>query len=176
MRVKTVVDEDFTNYKKPAMFIGTISCGGKCCIEAGIPLSVCQNDGWRSCAPITIDDDELCHRYLTNPLTKAVVFGGLEPMEQFEELLTFLDLFRDTYDCEDDVIIYTGYYPEEIPEQLHTLSLYENIFVKFGRYIPNKPHRFDPVLGVELASDNQYAANVFWPFWRNNEYANQHQP
>lgn len=27
MRVKTVVDEDFTNYKKPAMFIGTISCG-----------------------------------------------------------------------------------------------------------------------------------------------------
>lgn len=38
MRVKTIVDEDFTNYKKPAMFIGTISCGGKCCIEAGIPL------------------------------------------------------------------------------------------------------------------------------------------
>ena len=28
MRVKTIVDEDFTNYKKPAMFIGTISCGG----------------------------------------------------------------------------------------------------------------------------------------------------
>ena len=23
MRVKTIVDEDFTNYKKPAMFIGT---------------------------------------------------------------------------------------------------------------------------------------------------------
>lgn len=51
MRVKTIVDEDFANYKKPSMFIGTISCGGKCCIEAGIPLSVCQNDGWRSCAP-----------------------------------------------------------------------------------------------------------------------------
>lgn len=45
MRVKTIVDEDFTNYKKPAMFIGTISCGGKCCIEAGIPLSVCQMMG-----------------------------------------------------------------------------------------------------------------------------------
>lgn len=54
MRVKTIVDEDFTNYKKPAMFIGTISCGGKCCIEAGIPLSVCQNDGWRSCAPLRL--------------------------------------------------------------------------------------------------------------------------
>ena len=33
MRVKTIVEEDFTNYKKPAMFIGTISCGGKCCLE-----------------------------------------------------------------------------------------------------------------------------------------------
>ena len=24
MRVKTIVDEDFTNYKKPAMFIGCL--------------------------------------------------------------------------------------------------------------------------------------------------------
>lgn len=34
MRVLTVVDERFDDYKKPSMFIGTISCGGKCCIEA----------------------------------------------------------------------------------------------------------------------------------------------
>ena len=89
MRVKTIVDEDFTNYKKPAMFIGTISCGGKCCIEAGIPLSVCQNDGWRASAPISIDDEQLCLRYLNNPLTESIVFGGLEPLEQFDELLRF---------------------------------------------------------------------------------------
>ena len=73
MRVKTIVNEDFTNYKKAAMFIGTISCGGKCCIEAGIPLSVCQNDGWRSCAPIVASDREICMRYLSNPLTDAIV-------------------------------------------------------------------------------------------------------
>jgi hypothetical protein len=47
MRVKNIVYEDFVNYKKPSMFIGTISCGGKCCIEAGIPFSVCQTDVWR---------------------------------------------------------------------------------------------------------------------------------
>lgn len=51
MRVKTVVDEDFTNYKKASMFVGTISCGGKCCTEAGLPLSVCQNDGGAHAPP-----------------------------------------------------------------------------------------------------------------------------
>ena len=44
MRIKAIIDEDYTNYKKPAMFIGTASCCGKCCKEAGLPLSVCQND------------------------------------------------------------------------------------------------------------------------------------
>lgn len=157
MRVKTIVDEDFTNYKKPAMFIGTISCGGKCCIEAGIPLSICQNDGWRSSAPIVIDNAELCRRYLENPLTSAIVFGGLEPFEQANELCEFLQALRVDFRCDDDVVIYTGYYPEEIPTELQALVPYGNIAVKFGRYIPNQAHRYDDVLGIELASDNQYA-------------------
>ena len=157
MRVKTIVDEDFTNYKKPAMFIGTISCGGKCCIEAGIPLSVCQNDGWRASAPISIDDEQLCLRYLNNPLTESIVFGGLEPLEQFDELCSFLEVLRSQFQCKDDVVIYTGYYFEEVPEWIQQLATYGNVIVKFGRYIPNQKHIFDEVLGVELASDNQYA-------------------
>lgn len=157
MRVKTIVDEDFTNYKKPAMFIGTISCGGKCCIEAGIPLSVCQNDGWRASAPISFDDEQLCIRYLNNPLTESIVFGGLEPLEQFDELRSFLEVLRGQFQCKDDVVIYTGYYFEEVPEWIQRLATYGNVVVKFGRYIPNQKHIFDEVLGVELASDNQYA-------------------
>lgn len=161
MRVKTVVDEDFTNYKKPSMFIGTISCGGKCCIEAGIPLSVCQNDGWRSGAPIVLSNRELCQRYLNNPLTKAIVFGGLEPFEQFKELERFIFTLRRVFGCDDDVVIYTGYNPEELSFELNILSgYYSNIIVKFGRFVPNSQHRFDEVLGVELASDNQYAVQI----------------
>lgn len=161
MRVKTIVDEDFTNYKKPAMFIGTISCGGKCCIEAGIPLSVCQNDGWRSCAPIDIDDKELCKRYLNNPITQAIVFGGLEPLEQSREVLLFIETLRKEFGCNDDIVIYTGYDPHECPTFLNMcVSQFENIVVKFGRFVPNKPHHYDEVLGVELASDNQYAVRV----------------
>ena len=160
MRVKTVVDEDFTNYKKASMFVGTISCGGKCCTEAGLPLSVCQNDGWRSCAPIVISDRQLCQRYLGNPMTKAVVFGGLEPMEQFGELIRFLFMLRRVFGCSDDVVIYTGYDKAEIQEQVERLKEYENIIIKFGRYRPNESAHLDETLGVCLASDNQYAGKI----------------
>lgn len=160
MRVKTIVDEDFTNYKKPSMFIGTTSCGGKCCTEAGIPLSVCQNDGWRSCAPIVISDRELCQRYLGNPVTSAIVFGGLEPMEQFDEVRKVIFMLRRVFSCDDDIVIYTGYNPDEIAEQVKLLSEYKNIIIKFGRYRPNHTAHFDEVLGVMLASDNQFAERI----------------
>lgn len=160
MRVKIVVEEDFTNYKKPAMFIGTISCGGKCCTEAGIPLSVCQNDGWRSGAPIDVNDLDLCDRYTKNSVTNAVVFGGLEPFEQFSEMEEFIHALRFVYACQDDVVIYTGYYPQEIERQVKALSHYKNIIIKFGRYIPNRESVYDEVLGVTLASDNQFAERI----------------
>lgn len=160
MEIKAIVDEDFSNYRIPSMFIGSSKCGGKCCIEAGLPLSVCQNDGWRSRAPIKIDDREICNRYLDNPITHAIVFGGLEPMEQIDEVCDLIGTLRRLYRCSDNVVIYTGYYPYEIPKELELLRGYNNIIVKFGRYIPSRPHVYDEVLGVELASDNQYAERI----------------
>ena len=158
MRIKSIVDEDFTNYKLPSMFIGTISCGGKCCIEAGIPLSVCQNDEWRKAKIVDIPDEKLIRRYMDNPYSDAIVFGGLEPFEQYEELVGFIKEFRKV--CNDQIIIYTGYVKDELKLQIEELSTYSNIVIKFGRYIPNRDTRFDDVLGVTLASDNQYAERI----------------
>ncbi len=160
MRIKTIVDEDFTNYKKASMFIGTISCGGKCCIEAGIPLSVCQNDGWRSCAPIAMSDRQICMRYMANPLTNAIVIGGLEPFEQAKEVRKLVWMLRNVFMCDDDVVIYTGYTPDEIEEEVKLLSEFKNIIIKYGRYVPNAKTRYDDVLGVNLVSDNQYAVKI----------------
>lgn len=160
MRIKTIVDEDFVNYKMPTMFIGTISCEGKCCTEAGIPLSVCQNDGWRSCAPVAISDEDICIRYLRNDITHAIVIGGLEPFEQFEEMFNLISKLRFEFKCMDDVVIYTGYNKSEIQQEIEALRFFENIVVKFGRFVPDATHRFDGVLGVELASDNQYAERI----------------
>ena len=160
MIVKTIVDEDFVNYQKPAMFIGTAHCNGKCCVEGGFPLEVCQNDGWRKSAPINFDDKVIVWRYLQNPLTRAIVFGGLEPMEQFDELMDLIRAFRVDSKCHDDIVIYTGYNRDEIEKQVVQLQKFDNIIVKFGRYIPKRTSRFDEVLGVTLASDNQYAERI----------------
>lgn len=158
MRVLTIIDEDFANFKEPAMFIGTVKCGGKCCTEAGLPLSVCQNDEWRGKVPTYMKEDEVVERYLSNPITKAIVFGGLEPFEQFNDINNFLCVLRKHYNCVDPVVIYTGYNKDEIKDRIDWLSEdYPNIIVKFGRYVPGQQPHYDPALGVELASDNQYA-------------------
>ena len=62
----------------------------------------------------------------------------------------------------DPIVIYTGYKEEELIEQIKFLQQFDNIIVKFGRFIPNSPHIFDTVLGVELASNNQYAKYICW--------------
>lgn len=160
MIVKTIVDEDFVNYKVPSMYIGTAYCDGKCCREAGIPLSVCQNDAWRGSAAIAMDDDIIIRRYLSNDITKALCFAGLEPFEQFDELLCLVSKLRTEYHCNDTVVIYTGYNLTEIMPEVDTLKKFENIIIKFGRYVPNQSKHFDEVLGVYLASDNQYAERI----------------
>ena len=58
---------------------------------------------------------------------------------------------------EDDIVIYTGYQKEEISYAIDWLHLFSNIIVKFGRFIPNQQPHYDEILGVKLASDNQYA-------------------
>lgn len=160
MRVKTIIDEDFTNYKKASMFIGTISCNGKCCIEANIPLSICQNDGWRCEKAIDIDDKNICERYLNNNLTDAIVIGGLEPFEQFSELCDLIECLRINYHCNDDIVIYTGYNYNEISNNISILKKYSNIIIKYGRFIPNAKSRYDEVLGITLVSDNQYGEKI----------------
>ena len=79
-------------------------------------------------------------------------------MLQFQELISFIDKFRKI--SNDDIVIYTGYYKIEIEKEIEILKKYKNIIIKFGRYIPNRPNRYDDILGVTLASDNQYAEKI----------------
>ena len=158
IRVKGLIPEDFTIYKKPSLFIATCFCDWKCCHEANIPESVCQNNELARADIQEVSIDKLINYYLYNPITKAVVFGGLEPFQQCEEMLLFIDEFRKVTD--DDIVIYTGYNKEEILDEVSKLSQYSNIIIKYGRFIPNhKPH-FDEVLGISLISDNQYAERI----------------
>lgn len=158
MRLKFVKDEDFVNYRKASMFLGSTTCSFKCCTEQGLPLSVCQNEPWFKQPIVERDDKEIISRYLSNPFTHAIVFGGLEPFDQFDELRSFISRFREV--SNDDVVIYVGYKEEEVLDKTEMLKEFPNIIIKFGRYVPNSKSRYDDVLGVTLASDNQYAKKI----------------
>lgn len=156
MLIKTIVKEDFNNYKKPAMVIGFPKCSFKCEKESG--KQVCQNSALATAPDKTVSIDSIIEKYMDNKLTKAIVLGGLEPFDSKKDLIEFVNAFRLYSD--DDIVIYTGYYKEEIKEWVDILSRYPNIIIKFGRFIPNQKKHYDEVLGVELASDNQYAERI----------------
>lgn len=95
---------------------------------------------------------------MQNSITSAIVCGGLEPFDSWNDLYELIQLLRAV--STDDIVIYTGYYKKEIQDYVNQLKRYPNIIIKFGRYIPNQPSRYDEVLGVTLASNNQYAEQI----------------
>lgn len=171
MKLISIIDEDFINYKKRSMFIGMPFCSGKCDIDNG--TVICQNDPLKDSKLIDISTDDLIKRYLDNDITEAIVFGGREPFDSPFDLTSFIDTLRTRYNCDDDCVIYTGYDKDELLGNAHKdypgvnyeklaaaykqLKNYKNIIIKYGRYIPNSEPVDDPVLGVRLASKNQYA-------------------
>jgi len=157
--VKGLIDEDFVNYRKLSMFIALGHCDWKCCKEANIPITVCQNSELAKAKDIVVPIRELFDRYINNPITNAICIGGLEPMTVSGYVLDLIEYFR-THGCEDDFVIYTGYYKDEIPAIVTQLQKYPNVIIKFGRFVPNSKERYDEVLGITLVSDNQYAERI----------------
>lgn len=162
MKVKAVVNERFQDYRKPSLFIATAMCDWKCCLEAGRKPAMCQNSAISRLPTIDIPEEEIFQRYITDPITQAIVIGGLEPLLQQDDVLSLVKYFRG-HECQDDIVIYTGYYRHEVLSFVDAVSHFNNIIMKFGRFIPYKNKRYDAVLGVELASDNQYAERIIIP-------------
>jgi len=159
IRYKYIIDERFDDYKRPSFFIGTCFCDFKCCKDAGVPISICQNEQAYD-APIQSDTySNLMWRYTNNPITSAIVIGGFEPFLQFDEVVGLIGYFRD-HDVHDEFVVYTGYNKHEINDKIDIMSKHKNIIIKFGRFIPSIGDSFDEVLGVTLASCNQYAERI----------------
>lgn len=156
MILKGIIFEDFINYKKPSMVLEFPKCSFKCEKECGIKM--CQNSSLVNEPNITIDVEKVVDYYINNPITSAVVMQGLEPFDTYQQLLEFITELRKQTD--DDVIIYTGYYKDEINEHVEELSKFKNIIIKFGRFIPDQKEHYDEILGIKLMSNNQYAEKI----------------
>ena len=162
MKLRGLNDYDICNYKLPSMFLIFPYCSFKCDKECG--QKICQNSSLAKEPIIEIEIINIIHRYLQNPLTHAIVCGGLEPFDSWEDLYSFCSVFRGF--SKDPIIIYTGYNESEITEYINSLSKLNNIIIKFGRFIPDSPHIFDTVLEVELASNNQYAKYIGGDYYK----------
>lgn len=152
MIIKRLIDEDLTNYKVPSMTIAFPSCTFKCGKE------YCQNSSLAQSPNIDVSIPSIIKRYLDNPITSAVTCQGLEPFDSYNDLLSFVKQFRQQ--CSDDIVIYTGYYKDEISDKIIELQQYPNIIIKFGRFLPNQTKHHDDILDVDLISNNQYAERI----------------
>lgn len=156
MLIKNIIDEDFINYKKSSMYVAFPFCNFKCEKECGIKC--CQNSPLVLSPNIDINVDKLVDRYVKNDITKAIVMAGLEPLDSFDDVLTFIDRVRQKTD--DDIVIYTGYYKTEILDKIEVLQRYKNIIIKYGRYVPGQESHYDELLGIKLANKEQYAEKI----------------
>lgn len=159
MLVKDIIDVVFQDYQKASMFIATCYCDFKCCTEQGLPVSICQNCNIVEQPNVEIDYSQIFDLYMLTDISEAIVIGGFEPMLQFDDIYNLIEYFRDN-GIDDDFVIYTGYYPNEVQDKITKLQQFKNIIIKFGRYIPNIDSRFDEVLGVTLISNNQFAERI----------------
>ena len=158
MLIKGFIDESFFDYKNPSMYIAIPFCNWKCERDAG--CAICQNSQLAQEPIIEISELEIINRYVKNPITKAVVMSGLEPFDSIDELYSLCWELRQY--TNDDIVIYTGYTEEEVRQMTNGRRFYNipNIIIKFGRFIPNQKKHYDEILGVELASSNQYARRI----------------
>ena len=156
MTLKGIIDYDCTNYKVPTLTLEFPRCDFKCDKLNG--CQVCQNGALAAEPNYKISFEKIWDLYKQNPLTKGFCCQGLEPLDSFCALLDFVQFIRNK--TNDVIIIYTGYDKFEKPLFLKAINQYTNIIVKWGRFILGDEPHYDPILGVKLASNNQYAEAI----------------
>lgn len=153
MKIKGITDINFTDYKDPALYIATPYCSFKCDKECG--RAVCQNSALAYDTIYSVPNADIAQIYNDNPLTQAIVFGGLEPLDSTDLLEAIEDL---QHLCKvQRFVIYTGYTEEEVQNKHVAILSTPNLVIKYGRFVPDQPSHFDKILGVRLTSPNQYA-------------------
>lgn len=158
MKLKGIIDYDCTNYKEPVLTLEFPYCDFKC--DKLNNCQVCQNSALVNEPNIEISLKTIWNLYKQNPLTKGFCLQGLEPLDNIDDVLNFIKYIRGNNYCNDPIIIYTGYNKEEVTKFIYQITQYDNIIIKWGRFIMNQRSHYDKILGVNLASDNQYAEKI----------------
>jgi hypothetical protein len=152
----------YNDYKLNALYIPIgVTCDFKCVKEAkakGLEFMECHNHEFINKEKYEMSTDEVLTKIQGNPFIECIILSGLEPMDCFKSVSDFISEFREKSDME--IVIFTGYYANEVTDKLKTLKRYDNITFKFGRYDPSAKPRYDEVGKVTLISGNQYFSKL----------------
>lgn len=157
IRLRKVTAEDRVIYRLPSMVLYCCFCDFRCWPDKD--NNPCANAPYGKYPIVDVSFDRILRSYKKRESTRAIAIAGFEPLAQFEEVKNLIEFLRNG-GVPDDVVIYTGYYPGEIKEQLDELRRFGNVVVKFGPFVPGLEGRYDEVLGVTLPSGNQYAERI----------------
>jgi len=163
MLLKQIIDENFGDYRECSMLLVTPNCTFKC--------SECHNKHLTKMETKNFPDKEILKRFFDNPLTSAIVIGGLEPLDRIQDVVWFM-YYLNEYVHKNNVekptvVIYTGYDLEYIDNNLYWTGLgcqlvkYNKCIIKYGGFQPeyyddgNLKKVWNNDLGVYLASPNQ---------------------
>lgn len=144
------IKETFNDYKKVGMYVAFPQCSLNC--------KNCQNAHLREVEPLEVSLDYLVKIILDNDLIDSVILSGMNPMDSFDDVMSLIREVRNKSNIE--IIIYTGMRESNLTNEIKKLKEFNNVIIKFGEYIPNSKEKFDEVLGINLASDNQYAKRI----------------
>jgi len=166
MKLKQIIDESFGDYKECSMLLVTPSCSWKC--------KDCHNKHLSYLPTQNFPNEEILKRFANNPLTSAIVIGGLEPLDDMHDVRSFIFALRQS-SLRPTVVIYTGYELHEIEDELYWSGLepemleYGNCILKYGRFQPiyniqqdrtiKRLDTWNEDLGVALSSPNQKTIN-----------------
>lgn len=158
MKLSGIPTMVFNDYKKTSLYIPFINCTLKCVKEAkerGEYMVECQNHSLLKLKEyLHISVEDIKKQYIdNNPFIEAVILSGLDPFDSWEDAYEFITEFRKISDME--IVIFTGYEPFEIHEKLLQIKNFSNIIIKFGRYKPLEPKRYDEIGMITLISGNQ---------------------
>lgn len=120
MILKGILDCDFTNYKEPVLTLEFSQCDFKCDKLNG--CKVCQNSSLVDEPNLDISLETVWQLYQQNPLTKGFCCQGLEPLDSINELLDFIYYIRQIKQCNDVIIIYTGYEKNEAIKFIYQIT------------------------------------------------------
>lgn len=152
------IKEVQNDYKEMGLLLAFPTCSFKCENEGYCKVGTCQNSHLTKEETYEYKNNNIINFYKNNPLLKCLVMGGLEPMDSFEEVIQLISDFRKITD--DTVVIYTGYTELELKDKIDILRQFKNIIIKVGRFVAGEKSHYDAIIGVELASNNQYAIQI----------------